>query len=877
MPGTSGPKRSEDSEGPSFSGKLFTSIVALLSSVIEGGHIKTELTLTSPAPGMFRVGDNFRRWKFQVKETFRRLRACFTTDLNRLEVCRQFHGRIQHPGEKLAAFIREPRRLCAEGFTDDTPEVREQRIHQQALEGTGDPSTCRAFLTANPTSIPEALDRAGTIEQVNGVFERDQQVPRQVLPQHDSGVWLIAANGTDIRSVGWLNVPVTLGEKVREHLMLVVDNLPWDAILGSDFLITQQDTNVATTFPLPTLHRIVRLIRLDGLAHRATAEWQQADGLAVDVPRWTSEPDHLTDASTSQTLDWAICEAAGGTNLCGLHTRLGALVLYIEGVLKVHSVILHQLKTGPHQATFHSGEESLSRDCASPLPAHSNRVSSAESSLTTTCPTHRDKSHRSRKKNKTSIIVLAADPSVATKCQNSPYSLGSSAPKQKEAVLPKGSPPISASEHDRKYSCLLDRKSENDLEKRSKMKRLTKSDELEPCDLQRPNVDSILSAVTNTDAESESIASSGQDVTPLGDRERVPSQRSAKKFKANKPEEFGEESCTGEPRPNHDRSSKLKRSHKDAPAEKAGNRIKTKSDVDVASNLVSNPTKHVHSEAMPVVSTPVEPYLPVDSNSPDYPPSSPSPPVRRRRSKSLAPVSTMKGSNVKNELSANGATVKTKKPLARHSQFGPDLDDTTYHPKRVRAINSKVSHSESDSDRSSSPPSYRPSVPPTTDEKKSNRRSLRSVSVGRSLSVCNGHASQGRHENDSSHNSTNDSIGYSPTKQISVDGITSKAKSNHLDPIPVYRVSRIPSSPPPSSQPTQSLSPGNHGAFKTSIGSHSGDSKVASSCHPTASSSGRSVVETVPSFYTRWKNDSSAQPTNVASYGSLKRPPTTRR
>ncbi|KAF5401026.1 hypothetical protein PHET_05404, partial [Paragonimus heterotremus] len=641
------------------------------------------------------------------------------------------------------------------------------------------------------------------------------------------------------------------------------------------------NTNIATTFPLPTLHRLVRLIRLDGLAHRATAEWQQADGLAVEVPRWTSEPDHLTDASTSQTLDWAISEAAGGTNLCGLHTRLGALVLYIEGVLKVHAVILHQLKTDPHQATFHSDGESLPRDCtvlnASPIPAHNTQISSADSSLAGTCPTHRDKPHRSRKKNKTPISVLTADPSVTTKCQNSPYGLGSSAPKQKEAVLPKSTTPISASEHDRKYSCLLDRKSENDLEKRSKMRRLTKPDELEPCDLQRSNVDSILSAVTNTDAESESIASSGQDVTPLGDRERVPPQRSTKKFKLNKLEEFGEESCTGEPRPSHDRSTKLKRSHKDAPAEKAGSRIKTKSDVDVTSKLVSNLNKHVHSEAMPVNSTPIEPYLPVDSNSPDYPPSSPSPPVRRRRSKSLAPTSTVKGSNGKSELSANGATVKTKKPLARHSQSGPDLDDATYHPKRVRAISSKISHSESDSDKSISPPSYRPSVPSTKDEKKSNRRSIRSVSVGRSLSVCNGHTSQSRHENDSSHNSTNDSIGYSPTKQISVDGITSKAKSNHLDPVPVYRVSRIPSSPPPSSQPTQSFSPGNHGAFKTSIGSHSGDSKVASSCHPTASSSGRSVVETVPSFYTRWKNDSSAQPTNVASYGSLKRPPTTRR
>ncbi|KAF7244041.1 hypothetical protein EG68_09465 [Paragonimus skrjabini miyazakii] len=222
MPGTSGPRKAEDSEGPSFFGKLSASIIALSSSVIEGGHIKTQSTSTPPAPEKFRVGDNFHRCEFQAKgyaflftqadrarvlamllegealdiaidegvlqgditeRTFRRLRACFTTDPHRLKVCRQFHGRIPHPGEKIAAFIRELRRLCAEDFTDDTPEVREQRILQQALEGTRDPSTRCAFLTAAPTSIQEALGRAGLIEQVNGVLERDQQYrTREIAP-----------------------------------------------------------------------------------------------------------------------------------------------------------------------------------------------------------------------------------------------------------------------------------------------------------------------------------------------------------------------------------------------------------------------------------------------------------------------------------------------------------------------------------------------------------------------------------------------------------------------------------------------------------------------------------------------------------------------
>ncbi|KAF7232804.1 hypothetical protein EG68_07903 [Paragonimus skrjabini miyazakii] len=235
----------------------------------------------------------------------------------------------------------------ADGFTNDTQEVREQRIFQQALEGTRGPSTLRASFIAAPTSIQEALDRVGTIERVNRVLERDQQyrtreiasvqyrplvhpqpfnrrdrygsqrtqrppyqkphcyycslygkravrgesatrplsmlicpslllntshvrsptvsgllwsvpsvllvdtgaacfsisrhrVPRQVLPKRAPGVLLVAANGTGVRSVGWLNVPVTLSKEKREHPMLIFENLPWDAILGIDFLITLQ-------------------------------------------------------------------------------------------------------------------------------------------------------------------------------------------------------------------------------------------------------------------------------------------------------------------------------------------------------------------------------------------------------------------------------------------------------------------------------------------------------------------------------------------------------------------------------------------------------------------------------------------------------------
>ncbi|KAF7259818.1 hypothetical protein EG68_02561 [Paragonimus skrjabini miyazakii] len=105
---------------------------------MEAGHTRTQSTSTPPAPEKFRVGDNFRRGKFQLEKyvllftrtegarvvstlpdggalaiaidesilqgditegTLRRSCECFITNPHRLDVCRQFHGRIQHPGE----------------------------------------------------------------------------------------------------------------------------------------------------------------------------------------------------------------------------------------------------------------------------------------------------------------------------------------------------------------------------------------------------------------------------------------------------------------------------------------------------------------------------------------------------------------------------------------------------------------------------------------------------------------------------------------------------------------------------------------------------------------------------------------------------------
>ncbi|KAF7242058.1 hypothetical protein EG68_10624 [Paragonimus skrjabini miyazakii] len=155
------------------------------------------MTPTPPASKEICVGDNFRRWEFQAKayvslstqaEGARVPAALLDGEALGIAVDENIlQGDITEGtlppvlwtnstsrGET-RSFYPKARRLYVKGFTDDTPEVREQRILQQALEGTRDPSTRRAFRTAAPTSIQKALDGVGTTEQVNGVIERDQQ------------------------------------------------------------------------------------------------------------------------------------------------------------------------------------------------------------------------------------------------------------------------------------------------------------------------------------------------------------------------------------------------------------------------------------------------------------------------------------------------------------------------------------------------------------------------------------------------------------------------------------------------------------------------------------------------------------------------------
>ncbi|OON23481.1 retroviral aspartyl protease, partial [Opisthorchis viverrini] len=51
---------------------------------------------------------------------------------------------------------------------------------------------------------------------------------------------LMAVNGGPVHSTGWSTVPLTLHQTTIHQPMLVVDSLPWDVILGVDFLKSQR-------------------------------------------------------------------------------------------------------------------------------------------------------------------------------------------------------------------------------------------------------------------------------------------------------------------------------------------------------------------------------------------------------------------------------------------------------------------------------------------------------------------------------------------------------------------------------------------------------------------------------------------------------------
>ncbi|CAH8536658.1 unnamed protein product [Dicrocoelium dendriticum] len=61
-------------------------------------------------------------------------------------------------------------------------------------------------------------------------------VPRGVSVHTDRSVSLIAANGSSINPVGWITATVSLGGISTSHRLLIVGTLPWDVILGVDFL-----------------------------------------------------------------------------------------------------------------------------------------------------------------------------------------------------------------------------------------------------------------------------------------------------------------------------------------------------------------------------------------------------------------------------------------------------------------------------------------------------------------------------------------------------------------------------------------------------------------------------------------------------------------
>lgn len=130
---------------------------------------------------------------------------------------------------------------------------------------------------------------------------------------------------------------------------------------------------------------------------------------------------------------------------------------------------------------------------------------------------------------------------------------------------------------------------------------------------------------------------------------------------------------------------------------------------------------------------------PTDSVSPSYAASTPSPPLIRRRSKSLAPVRpwthSPKGQDCVNVKKLTGASSVKRKGYTNTSHCSDNSEETTYKPKRIRPMDSESRQSLGEalcsSSLETSPfPSYQPSDPDEIDR----ARLRRCVSVGRGLS-----------------------------------------------------------------------------------------------------------------------------------------------
>ncbi|TGZ62576.1 hypothetical protein CRM22_007364 [Opisthorchis felineus] len=641
----------------------------------------------------------------------------------------------------------------------------------------------------------------------------------------------------------------TLHNEVEEEMCAL--QLPAeDSRIQSNKPISATSMNMS----VETLQRLRRLIQLQGMVRQATVDWEEAEKLAAEVPPWLSDtrrPDEF--ARLTEKIDGDIARTVGGAHLSGWQTRTGTLLRFIDGIVKVHEIILKQLKSTLSEAASPSSDH-VNRPVSSseigtvkPPPVDKkqsevdilpkNEKSTGNSSLSTQV-----KSQKSRSKRKPAVQPVKSVPGEVC----------GSVSLDPDEVVKTSSPPV----HIQKNG-LNGQENPEPKEKKVRKRQLVMSDDHRLWDNNNPPVMSFTpSTATNTDVDSESVASSmNNEPNSLPDRGaklsvkqkkphnmRVPSKRNFQLKENEDIKHVHRNICSAESHPS--------------------TKVKPREVSEVQQSSFKQSIKPLDPSEGCVTSTPTKNGMhPSDTFSPEYPPSSPSPPVNRRRSKSLAPTYTTTRSSSPVDLQGKQERTKRKKACLYPASDNNDdnSEDNAYQPKRVRAAVPKSSQndfSDSESNKSSSPPppSYRPSVPEAS---LSVPRDRRSASVGRNLSARNSGSNirSASSTMSASQNSTSDSMGYSPTKQTMVNGAAeTREKPGPAEIVPVYRVSRIVSSPQNSTMNSvrQSSDPSSSTVLSVRRSFTLNDAD------------GTFSKDKFPSFYARWKNEPLCQSNSVA-------------
>ncbi|GAA48726.1 hypothetical protein CLF_101958 [Clonorchis sinensis] len=621
-----------------------------------------------------------------------------------------------------------------------------------------------------------------------------------------------------------------------------------------------EDSRILNNKPVPatsmnmsveTLQRLRRLIQLQGMVRQATFDWEEAEKLAVEVPPWLSDT-HRPDESVRLTekIDGDIARTVGGAHLSGWQTRTGTLLRFIDGIEKVHDVILRQLKSTLSEATAASSSDSVNRpvsdsEIATVKPPLVDKKQSDvdilpknENFTGNSSPYTQVKSHKSRSKRKPAVQPV----------KSVPGEVSGSVPRDPDEAVKASSSPV----HIQKNG-LNRQENSGPKEKKVRKRQLVMSDDHRLWDNNNPPTMSFTpSTATNTDVDSESVASSmNNEPNSLADRGAKLSVKQKKPRNTRAPSKRSFQLKENEDVKHVHRNLCNAESHPSA-------KVKPREVGEVQQSSSKQSMKPLDPSVGCVTSTPTENGThPSDTFSPEYPPSSPSPPVNRRRSKSLAPTYTTTRSSSPVDL--QGKQERTKRKKARLCPATDSNDDNSednaYQPKRVRAAVPKSSQndfSDSESNKSSSPPppSYRPSVPAASLIVPRDRRS---ASVGRNLSARNNESAirSANSTMSASQNSTSDSMGYSPTKQTMVNGTAeTREKLGPAEAVPVYRVSRIVSSPQNSVRQLSDSSSSTVLPVRRSSTLNDADGKVSK--------------DKFPSFYARWKNDPLCQSNSVA-------------